>query len=57
VAGEVAGTTIVELVRLGVVVATTAIGYEVGQMASLGTEPLLVSATRGAVLTIERGPA
>lgn len=49
-AGEVAGTTVVELVRLGVVVATTAIGYEVAQMASLGPEPLLVGATLGALL-------
>ncbi|MFT4744900.1 MAG: hypothetical protein ACI9AD_000748, partial [Nitriliruptoraceae bacterium] len=56
-AGEVAGTTVVELVRLGVVVATTAVGYEVGQMASLGPEPLLLGATLGALLGYLAGGA
>jgi uncharacterized protein YacL len=50
VAAEAQGTTIVELVRLGVVVATTAVGYEAGQLANLGPEPLLVGATLGALL-------
>ncbi len=49
-AGEGRGSAIVELVRLGVVVATTAAGYELGDMASWGPEPRLLGALLGALV-------